>query len=99
MIFNDDEFYTPDEVAEGLKVHVQSVRQSIPGRRNKRPKLGRWLPYPGSLGTRARWTGRQIKDFVGVPTSGAPALMPTPESVPAVKRKPGRPRKAVGGAA
>lgn len=104
MIFNDDELYTSKEVAAGLKVHVASVRQSVRGLKNKRPKLGRWLPDSERLGSRRRWYGWQIKGFMAVPGSGVlRASLPASETVPPVpvsKRKPGRPRKAsVGGGA
>lgn len=55
--------YTVADAAAYLRVSIFSIYKSIPGCPGG-PKLRRPLPDPIRIGSRIRWTGQQLMDYV-----------------------------------
>lgn len=93
-----DRFYTAQDFAGNLNVHVQNIYKSVDSHHT--PQLPLHVPKPIKIGERGyRWTGKQIREYCialaelsGVDISDDDDDAP-PSVLTAGAGKPGRPRK------
>lgn len=96
-----DRFYTAQDFAEILNVHVQNIYKSLDTYHT--PQLPLHVPKPIKIGERGyRWTGKQIRDYQiklaalsGVDISDDDDDDAPPSLTAVAAGKPGRPRNSI----